>query len=533
MSDERKLKLLLIEDSDDDATLVLHELRRGGFDFDVERVQTEPALEAALDRGKWDIVISDYSLPRLDAPTAFGIAKAKQPDVPFIIVSGTVGEETAVEAMKLGVQDYVLKGKLVRLCPAVERELRERQRRRSADAALRSSEEALRRTEEQLRQAQKMEAVGRLAGGIAHDFNNLLSVIMSFATLAGQGVRRGDPLLADLDEIKKASERAAELTRQLLAFGRQQVLEPSVIDLRQVVLGIEKMLRRVLGEDVELSILGPIGLGRVHADVGQIEQVILTLVVNARDAMPQGGKLTIELCDVDLGPDYAAGHVGVTPGPYVLMAVTDTGHGMDAATQARIFEPFFTTKDVDKGTGLGLSTVFGIVRQSGGHIWVYSEVGTGTTFKVYLPRTDLPAGKPNRSSVGPVRLNGDETILVVEDDPQVRTIITTVLRRYGYSTLDAPSGAEALLIAEKYPATIDLLVTDVVMPRMSGRELAERLAPLRPKMKVLFMSGYAGNSIVHHGVLESGIAFLQKPITPETLAQGVRAVLDKDASGEP
>jgi two-component system, cell cycle sensor histidine kinase and response regulator CckA len=385
---------------------------------------------------------------------------------------------------------------------------------------------ALARSEEQLRQAQKLEAIGRLAGGIAHDFNNVLSVILSYSDFLRDELEPGEPLRNDIEEIHKAGLRAADLTRQLLAFSRQQVLDVQILDVNQIITGIDKMLRRLLGAGITLTVLPASSLWRVTADPGQIEQILLNLVVNARDAMPGGGKLTIETKNVQLDDDYARLHHGVTPGDYVMFAVTDTGTGMDKDTQARVFEPFFTTKDKSKGTGLGLSTVFGIVKQSGGHIWLYSEPGNGSTFKIYLPRaTGAPLVRPS-VTVPSLSTRGNETVLLVEDDDQVRAVAVGILRRHGYRVLEAPNAGEALMICEDHTATIHLLLTDVVLPRVSGRQLAERLTPLRPGMKVLYMSGYTDDSVLQHGILESNVEYLQKPITPEALTRKVREVLD-------
>jgi two-component system cell cycle sensor histidine kinase/response regulator CckA len=388
-------------------------------------------------------------------------------------------------------------------------------------------QEALQLTEEQLRQSQKMEAVGRLAGGIAHDFNNILSIILSYCGMMLAELRDGDPLRDDLVEIKKAGERAAELTKQLLMFSRHQMIEHRVLDVRQILIGMEKMIRRLLGADVELTLLPSTSVGRVTADAGQVEQIVMNLVVNARDAMPHGGKLVLETRNVELDAEYAAVHAGATPGSYVMLALTDTGVGMTKEVQARVFEPFFTTKEKGKGTGLGLSTVFGIVKKRGGHVWLYSEPGKGTTFRVYLPRTGASSDRISSipPSIGGVK--GSETILLVEDDEQVRGVACSILRRQGYRVLEASNGGEALMACEQHPSPIHLLLTDVVLPRMSGRQLADRLLALRPEMKLLFMSGYTDEAIHQGAVLDSGATCLQKPLTPDMLSRTVREVLDR------
>jgi PAS domain S-box-containing protein len=380
--------------------------------------------------------------------------------------------------------------------------------------------------EEQFLQAQKMEAIGRLAGGVAHDFNNLLTVISSFAELTLHELLPHDPLHDNLDEIRKAAKQATGLTRQLLAFSRRQVLAPRVHDLNEVVADIEGMLRRLVGEDIEVTCVLAPDLGRVKADPGQVQQVIANLAVNARDAMIDGGKLTIETANADIGEEQSRGPVKVPAGRYVVLAVSDTGTGMDQETQTRVFEPFFTTKEPGKGTGLGLSTVYGIVKQSGGFIWVYSELDHGSTFRVYLPRVDQPAMALASESPGLSIRGGSETLLVAEDDEAVCNLVRTALAQRGYQVLAGASGGEALMLCEAHSGPIDLLITDVVMPGLGGRELFHRLACLRPDLKVLFVSGYAERAVAHHGEIEPGTAFLEKPFTPDSLARKVREVLD-------
>ncbi|HEY7685702.1 MAG TPA: response regulator [Gemmatimonadales bacterium] len=806
------LRVLIAEDSEDDALLLVRELRRAGFDPAHERVENAETMNAALDRQTWDLVIGDYSMPHFSGTAALTLLRTRDPDLPFIFVSGTIGEDVAVEAMKAGAQDYISKSNLRRLAPAIERELRDaeaRRERRRAQAALlerarlaelnsdvglsltnsgtlretlqgcvtafvrhldvalariwtlndatnelelqasaglstqldgahsrirvgdqvvgriardarpyltnqvsgdagmddpawaaregmvafagfplimqervlgvmamfsrqplsdfvqkalasvanglavglerKRAEEALRRSEErfekvfraspvaitistlddaryldvndaylrmlgysraevigrtaydlglwrdpterervvqqlrggsaqdvetvihtkegrsrnvlialeridiggtecllgllhdvteprlleqQLRQAQKMEAVGRLAGGVAHDFNNLLTVITSYSDLLLEELPGDDPKRDDLVQIRKAAEGAAGLTRQLLAFSRQQVLQPRVLDLNGVVETTEKLLDRVIGEDIRLSTVLAADLGLVNGDPGQLEQILMNLVVNARDAMPHGGQLTIETADLQADESFVRNHPLAHPGRYAMLAVTDTGVGMDEETKAHIFEPFFTTKEQGKGTGLGLATVYGIVKQSKGFVWVYSEPGHGTCIKIYLPCAEVGASASEaqataRDSGMP---RGSETVLVVEDAPAVRAVVRQVLTRQGYTVLDAPDGAEALRLAAEHTGSIHLLLTDLVMPVLGGRQLSERLSQLRPETKVLYTSGYTDDAVVRHGLLETGVAFLQKPFAPEVLARKVREVLNAPKS---
>ncbi|MBI5495260.1 MAG: PAS domain-containing protein [Deltaproteobacteria bacterium] len=392
---------------------------------------------------------------------------------------------------------------------------------------LQAETEARQQVQHQLVESQKMEGIGRLAGGVAHDFNNLLSVILSYSELLLEQVRPGDPAREDIEAIQKAGKQAARLTQQLLAFSRRQVLQARVVDLNEVVTGMGRMVGRIVGEDVEVRV-ATAATGMVRCDSGQVEQALLNLVVNSRDAMPTGGMLTIETADAVLDASYAVTHAGVAAGPYVMLAVSDTGTGMDAATLARVFEPFFTTKEKGKGTGLGLSTAYGIVKQSGGHIFVYSEPDQGTTFKIYLPRTSATdADRPAPARPGARR--GTETVLLVEDEEQLRTLARAILQRHGYRVLEASNGGAALLLTEQHADPIHLLLSDVVMPQMSGSQLAERLGKVRPDMRVLFTSGYTDDVVVHHGVLHPDLAFLQKPFTPDALVAKVREVLDAPA----
>lgn len=733
-------------------------LTEAGFDITTRQVATSESLKAALGSQEWDVVLCDYSMPHLNALGALQILKEMGLDIPFIIISGTVGESVAVEAMRAGAHDYLMKDNLAQVGPSIKREMQEAENRRvrkRAEESLKASEAELtvlfaaltdvvmvfdrdgrclkvaptspthqckppsellgktvhevipkgeadflvshirraldegcmhrteysmvveggrevlfecsvspmtrnsvvwigrdvtdrkqseqefrkseeryrvlvenardiiyehdlqgkytssnkageqitgyslaeiltlnmedivapeylndarnmirqklagqsitayevevlakdgrriavevntslvlqdgipigvqgiardvterKQLEDQLRQSHKMEAIGQLAGGVAHDFNNLLTVIGGYSSILLGKLLPDSPHRASVEEIKKASDRASSLTRQLLAFSRKQILQPKILDLNTVVSDLDKMLRRLISEDIDLLTVTDPNLAKVKADPGQIEQVILNLVVNAKDAMPKGGKLTIETSNAVLSKDYARLH-GIPSGAYVMLAVNDTGCGMDAATRKRIFEPFYTTKTAGKGTGLGLATLYGIVKQSGGNVWVYSELGNGTTFKIYLPRAEdlSDSGELNGTKPTP---EGTETVLLVEDEEQVRAILRQILENQGYHVLSASHGEEALAIS-RGPGDIQLMITDVVMPQMSGRELAEKVVAARPSLRVLFMSGYTDDAIVRHGLLADRLSFIQKPFDPATVARKVREVLD-------
>ena len=637
------LRVLIVEDSEDDATMLLAELRRGGFDVAHVRVQTAEAMRAALVESVWDIVVSDYSMPTFSGLEALTLLKRTNSDIPLIIASGTIGEETAVEALRAGASDFLVKGRLARLVPAIERELREAEGRRArrtiekilsqtrerkqfaleaagvgtweldiasgrtswsdilerlhglpvgafpgtfdafiecvhpddrqrvldtVSASVRNQSDSRveyrttwpdgsthwitgvgrtfysntgepiraagigmdisvqKNLEEQFRQAQKLDSIGGLAAGIAHDFNNLLTVMTGCCELLMDRFAGDAAAEQDLREIHRAASSATELTRQLLAFGRRQILAPQVVDLNGILTESQKMMRRVVEENVRIDLKLADHLAPIDVDPGQIEQVLLNLVINARDAMPNGGVVTIETDNVVADEKYARGHLDVQPGSYVLLSVSDTGTGMSSEVQSRLFEPFFTTKERSRGTGLGLATVYGIVKQTGGHIWVYSETGIGTTFKIYLPvASSTEASAIARPRQSPGTLRGSETILVVEDEASIRALAERVLRRHGYTVLLAASGEEAQRVCAGHRGPIHVVVTDVVMPGMSGRAVGEWIGQQRPEAKIIYMSGYTDNAIAHHGVLEAGTNFLQKPFSPDALASKIREVL--------
>ncbi len=508
--------VLVLEDSPADAELCLGALRKEGLEVSADIARTPEEFRDLVRSKPYDVVLSDYNLLTWNALDAFKLLHEEGMDIPFVLVTGAIGDEAAVECVKIGISDYVLKDNLARLPFAVRRAIVEKSERQERG-----------RLQEQLQQFQKMEAIGRLAGGLAHDFNNLLTVMNGYSQMILDRLSSADPLRPPLIQIKEAGDRAATLTRQLLAFSRKQVLALQVLDLNCIVANMNKMLPRLIGEDIELVAVHFPGLGCVKADPGQIDQVIMNLAINARDAMPQGGKLTIETANVELDEGYSRNRPFVVPGAYVMLAVSDTGTGMSPRLQSRIFEPFFTTKEQGKGTGFGLATVYGIVKHCGGYIWVYSEPGKGATFKVYLPRVEEAAQRMKKKAGAVHAAGGSETILLVEDNESVRTFVRSVLEPKGYQLLVAGGSEDALKVVENHDGPIHLLLTDVVMPRMGGPELAARLAPLHPEARVLYMSGYTDSTIVHHGVLGAGTHFLQKPFVPETLIRKTREVLDE------
>ena len=486
------LRALIVEDSEEDCVLLLRALRQGGYDVSHKRVDTAEELRKTLDERQWDCVISDFSMPGFSGISALKIVRDKDPDVPFIFVSGTIGEDIAVDAMRGGAQDYVLKGNLARLLPAIHREL--------ADAKIRREH---RRSEQKLRQLEKFEAIGQLAGGIAHDFNNVIGAIMGWAELGEEEVAAGTRAHSFFTQIREQSERAGRLTQQLLAYARRQVLTPCNINLNDIVGEAMALLQPLIGAQIEIKTLPGFDLCTTKADPAQVEQVLLNLCLNARDAMAKGGRLLIETRNADLDEEYCRRIGSLTPGRYVSLSVSDEGAGMDAATMEKIFEPFFTTKEKGKGTGLGLATVFGIVKQHLGHIDVYSEVGKGSIFRVYLPAIEGSAEARPENQEAPIR-GGTETILLAEDHEGLRRMSHQVLTALGYSIVLACDGREAIEKFEADPGNISLLVLDVVMPRLSGPSALERIRGINPTIPVIFTSGYSEESEILSSLISSG-----------------------------
>ncbi len=635
------LRVLIVEDSEADALLLVRELRRGGFDVTFERAETAEALIDALDHREWDLVVSDYTMPHLSGTDALKLVRESNLDLPFIFASGTIGEDIAVEALKQGASDYVFKGNLKRLVPAIEREMKEaelRRERRRTEKALWESEERYRTLaeaahdmifilnrdgclqyinnygahafgrkpeeiigrpledlfpvhiaerqkmsirkiletgedmneemriplsgqdrwidahlvpvkdvagnvdsilgivrditerkalEDQLRHSQKLEGIGQLAGGIAHDFNNILNVIIGYGTLIEGNMKENDPNRIHLQEILHAGEKAARLTQSLLAFSRKQIIDPAPHDLNEIIKGVENILRRTIGEDIELISMLSIEKPTVLVDRGQMEQALLNLAINARDAMPHGGQLIMETEIFHLDKEYARGHGYGEPGMYVLLSVSDSGAGMDEDTKKRAFEPFFTTKEPGKGTGLGLSMVYGIVKQHDGYINLYSEPGRGTTFKIYLPLIKGEVQKTTGPNPTTYPVGGTETILVAEDDRTVRELTRSVLEKFGYTVIPAVDGEDAIERFMDNKEKIRLLLLDVIMPKINGKEVYEKIKKINPDIKTIFLSGYTANLIQKKGVLNKGLDFILKPVSPKDLLRKTREVLDR------
>jgi len=516
------LRVLCVDDSEDDIILLIRALKEGGYDPVYTRVDTAADMEAALDEEEWDIVIADYSMPRFSAPDALHLLNSKNPAVPFIIVSGAIGEETAASALREGARDFINKDNLTRLIPAIQRELREAESRKQREQA----EKDKKHIEEQLFQAQKMEAIGRLTGGVAHDFNNLLTVINGYSELILANMPKDDQNFEHVQLIRQAGRRAENLTRQLLAFSRKQTLKPVVLDLNELLYNMEKILHRLIGEDIDFITAYADDLKYVKADPSQMEQVILNLVINSRDSMPKGGKITIETDNVYLGRPINEGDEISQTGLHVMFAITDTGVGMDESTKVKIFEPFFTTKDKGKGTGLGLSTVYGIVKQSGGSIIVDSRPGKGSIFKVFLKAIEEDVKPHVEHHRQTDHLDGDETILVVEDEGPVLSLMTKVLKQHGYTILVASSAEDALFLVKNNQNSINLLLTDIVLPGMDGHELAKSILKKHPEISVIYMSGYTDQVIGKEGILDEDTDYIQKPFSPFFLLKKIREVLD-------
>jgi two-component system cell cycle sensor histidine kinase/response regulator CckA len=507
------LKILHLEDDPLDRDLVRETLEAEGIRCEVVCVETREAFIEALDRVVPSLILADYKLPSFDGLSAMEIAKERAPKVPFILVSGTMGEEPAIEALRNGATDYVLKHRMARLGPAVLRAMKEVDERvEKADL------------QKQLVSAQRMEAVGMVTGGIAHDFNNALTGILGFSELLKVELKGKENALRDLDEIRRCAERASVLTRQLLTFARRQAMDPVRLDLNAVVAEAIRLLRKVVGARVDVEEVLAEMLPAVMADQGQIEQVLMNLCINSRDAMPGGGRIVVETSRVLLGPGDLAANPEIPPGDYTVFSITDNGFGMDEEVRGRAFDPFFTTKSPDKGTGLGLPVVYGIVKQHGGFINLCSEPGKGTTVRVYLPAVKGAADGPAPVSVEPLR-GGAETILLAEDDDMIRDLIVLILSGLGYKVIPAPDGREAVEAA-KAAKDLSLAIIDVVMPRMNGKETYEALMGDRPGMRAIFISGYSPEAVRESLIMTPSTLFLQKPFGVTALARMVREVLD-------
>lgn len=509
------LQILLVEDSPNDAALIVRHLQRGGYDVAFERVDSYGDMNAALERQTWDLVISDHSMPNFSGTEALKLLRDRGSDAPFIFVSGTIGEETAVSALKSGAQDYLMKGHLQRLIPAIERELRECKQRRERV-----------RLDQRMQHLERFEAIGQLAGGIAHDFNNVIGAVLGWARLGIEESSSHSAFRDRFEKIHDEADRAARLTAQLLAFARRQVLQPKYLSLNDSISGMASLLQTAVGGHIAIETVLDPDLDIIRADPSQIEQVVMNLCLNARDAMPSGGKLAIETRNTNITEDFCRIHSDVTPGKYSLLMVSDTGTGMDSETVARIFEPFFTTKELGRGTGLGLATVYGIVKQHEGFINVHSEPGEGTTFWVYFPANP---GKPEQQMLSPAGKvpKGDETVLVADDHDGLRAIAQESLTSYGYKVVLATNGPEAVRLFTEHEALIQLVILDVTMPLLRGPQAYAQMAELRPRLPVIFTSGHTAEASQLEPLLLNGASFLQKPYSPRELGKLVRRMLDQ------
>ena len=509
------LRLLLVEDSADDADLIVRHLQRGGYDVGFERVDSREGLSRAIENGGWDLVICDYCMPQFSGTDALKLLREKGSEAPFIFVSGRMGEGAAVSALKLGAQDYVMKGNFGRLLPAIERELREVEEKRDRI-----------QLEQRLRQLERFEAIGQLAGGVAHDFNNIVGAILGWAQL---GMADADPypgLRERFHKIRDEAQRAGKLTSQLLAFARRQLLQPKKLDLNNSIVGVAALLRSALGDQIEFKTVLTPDPSVVLADPVQIDQVLMNLCLNARDAMPTGGRLVIETRVTELGADFCRIHSYGVPGKYVVLLVSDTGTGMDEATVTRIFEPFFTTKELGRGTGLGLATVYGIVKQHEGLINVYSELGRGTTFDIYFPAVSGTADQ--RDSAATTEVAGrNETVLVADDHEGLRDIAQEFLTAWGYKVILARDGEEAVRLYRQHQGNIQLVVLDVLMPLLSGPQAYGQISQITPGLPVVFTTGHTAEASLRDPAIGDRALFLQKPYSPQELGRTIRSALDR------
>ena len=509
------LSVLMVEDTEEDTEPVIRELRRGGYDVSFERVNTPQAMSATLDNRAWDVVICDFSLAHFNGANALRLLREKNLDTPFVYVSDTIGEETAVAALKQGAHDYVMKDSLKRLLPAIRRELKEAEQRPKKA-----------RLDRRVRQQERFEAIGRLAGGIAHDFNNVISAIIGWAELGQDEAPNGSGLQDRFSQIRNQAERAAGLTTQLLAFARRQVLQPVKLEINKSISEMLSFLSSGMEDDIELKIVLDPNLDVIQGDASQVGQVIMNLCINARDAMPSGGRLIIETNNLEIDEEFCHRNSYGRPGRYVMLVISDTGIGMDAATLDRLFEPFFTTKDPGKGTGLGLATVHGIVKQHDGFLNVHSEVGKGTTFRVYFPSSTGRVNQRQPDSAT-ISVTGPETVLVAEDHEGMREVANETLSSHGYTTILAADGQEALRLFKQDPTRIDLVILDVTMPGLSGPDAFTQMSAIRADLPVVFTSGHGSESASLNSTIAAGAVFLQKPYAPRTLGQIVRSTLDR------